>query len=66
LYELIAGYREHGEEGLRPRSKRPHWSPTRVSAAVEDEIVALRKELVDLGVDAGAVARSEGLEPPTF
>lgn len=54
LYELIARYREFGEEGIRPRSKRPHTSPARVAPAIEDEIVALRKELTDLGVDAGA------------
>jgi transposase InsO family protein len=54
LYELIARYREHGDDGLRPQSKRPHSSPTRVAASVEDEIVALRKELTELGVDAGA------------
>lgn len=54
LYELIARYREFGEAGLRPQSKRPRSSPTRVAAAIEDEIVALRKELADLGVDAGA------------
>ena len=54
LYELIARYRQSGDEGLRPESKRPHSSPTRVSAAIEEEIVALRKELTDLGVDAGA------------
>ncbi len=54
LYELIARYREQGDEGLRPQSKRPRSSPTRVSPAMEDEIVALRKELTDLGVDAGA------------
>jgi len=54
LYELIARYRELGEEGLEPRSKRPRSSPTRVAATVEDEIVALRKELTQLGVDAGA------------
>ncbi len=35
-------------------SKRPGSSPTRVGSAIEDEIVALRKELTDLGVDAGA------------
>ena len=29
-------------------------SPTRVPAAVEEEIVGLRKEVTDLGVDAGA------------
>jgi transposase InsO family protein len=54
LYELIARYREHGEAGLKPQSKRPHSSPTRVTASVEDEIIALRKELTELGVDAGA------------
>jgi len=54
LYELIARYREAGDAGLKPHSKRPRSSPTRVAAAVEDEIVALRKELTELGVDAGA------------
>jgi transposase InsO family protein len=54
LYELIGRYREAGDEGLRPQSKRPHSSPTRVADSIEDEIVALRKELTDLGVDAGA------------
>ena len=54
LYELIGRYRELGDEGLRPVSKRPGSSPTRVSPAVEEQIVALRKELTDLGVDAGA------------
>jgi transposase InsO family protein len=54
LYELIGRYREQGDEGLRPQCKRPRSSPTRVSAAIEEEIVALRKELSELGVDAGA------------
>ncbi|MGD9798743.1 MAG: IS481 family transposase [Acidimicrobiia bacterium] len=54
LYELIARYREGGEDGIRPLSKRPQSSPARVSASVEDDIVALRKELLALGVDAGA------------
>lgn len=54
LYELIARYREGGDDGLKPQSKRPRSSPTRVAAVVEDEIVALRKELIELGVDAGA------------
>ena len=53
LYELIARYRDLGDEGLQPQSKRPRSSPTRVPPAIEDEIVALRKELTDLGVDAG-------------
>lgn len=54
LYELIARYRKLGEEGLKAESKRPRSSPTRIDPAVEEEIVALRKELTDLGVDAGA------------
>src|ERR1700676_449309 len=54
LYELIARYRELGDDGLKAQSKRPRSSPTRVAPAVEEEIVALRKELADLGVDAGA------------
>jgi len=54
LYELIARFREAGDDGLRPQSKRPRSSPTRVPVAVEDEIVGLRKELTELGVDAGA------------
>jgi transposase InsO family protein len=54
LYELLARYRQAGDDGLTPRSRRPRSSPTRVAAAMEDEIVALRKELCELGVDAGA------------
>jgi transposase InsO family protein len=54
LYELIGRYRQFGDEGLRPQSRRPRSSPSRVSAAIEEEIVALRKQLSDLGVDAGA------------
>ncbi len=54
LYELIARYRELGDDGLRPQSKRPRSSPTRAAPGIEDEIVALRKQLTDLGVDAGA------------
>ncbi len=54
LYELIARYRELDEEGLRPLSMRPHSSPRRVPAGIDEEIVALRKELTKLGLDAGA------------
>ena len=54
LYELIARYRELGDEGLKPRSKRPKVSPTRVPASLEDEILKLRKSLAEEGLDAGA------------
>lgn len=52
LYELLARYREGGEESLKPRSRQPHRSPTKVSPAIEDEIVALRKSLAARGFDA--------------
>ena len=54
LYELLARYREGGDEALTARSRRPRSSPTRVSTAMEDEIVALRKALAEDGLDAGA------------
>jgi transposase InsO family protein len=54
VYELLARYRVHGEAGLKARSRRPKRSPTRIWDRYEDEIVRLRKELAELGVDAGA------------
>src|SRR5579875_3142508 len=52
LYELVGRYRELGDDGLEPRSRRPRSSPARLAVGTEDEIVALRKELTSLGVDA--------------
>src|SRR5713101_5363153 len=46
-------YEAEGMQGLEPRSRAPRTSPGRISAEVEEVIVALRKELTDLGVDAG-------------
>jgi transposase InsO family protein len=54
LYKLLARYRADGEAGLQPRSKRPRTSPSRIADRHEEAIVALRKELVDGGFDAGA------------
>ena len=54
LYRRLARYRREGEAGLVPRSRRPQRSPGRISDLFEDEIVALRKELADRGLDAGA------------
>ena len=54
VYELCRRYVAEGEAELEPRSRRPHRSPRRTPEAIEDEIVALRKELSDLGVGAGA------------
>ena len=46
-------YAAEGHQGLEPRSKAPAGNPKRVGADVEDAIVALRKELEELGVDNG-------------
>jgi len=54
LYKRLARYRREGPDGLEPRSRRPHRSPARITDRFEDDIVALRKELADLGLDAGA------------
>ncbi|MGH9013795.1 MAG: IS481 family transposase [Acidimicrobiia bacterium] len=51
---LVQRFLAEGDAGLEPRSRRPRSSPHRVSEAVEDEVVELRKELRDLGHDDGA------------
>jgi transposase InsO family protein len=51
---LVARFLAEGEAGLQPRSRRPRHSPGRTIQAVEDEIVALRKELDRGGHEAGA------------
>jgi hypothetical protein len=43
--DAVARYLAEGDTGLQPRSRRPLTSPHRTSAAVEDEIVAIRKGL---------------------
>jgi transposase InsO family protein len=54
FYKWRRRFRAEGLAGLEPRSRRPHRSPQRVSEAVEDAVVGVRKELVDAGLDAGA------------
>jgi transposase len=50
---LVQRFLAEGESALEPRSRRPRRSPRRLDGAVEDEIVALRKHLVECGYDAG-------------
>ena len=54
VWELCRRFDAEGEGGIEPRSRRPRTSPTASTVEVEEQIVSLRKELVDLGVDAGA------------
>jgi transposase InsO family protein len=54
FYKWVNRYREGGLDGLVDRSTRPHRSPGQIDVAVEDEIVRLRKELAEAGLDHGA------------
>lgn len=50
---LVSRYRQGGYEALEARSRRPNAVPRRLDDRTEDEIVELRKQLSELGVDAG-------------
>ena len=68
--ELCRRHAAEGEAGLVPRSRRPRTNPRRVPEALEDRIVALRKEPSDQALDAGAHTIAyhlgrEGLDPPS-
>jgi transposase InsO family protein len=52
--KVVGRFRAGGYGAIEPRSRAPKHIPHRTPAELEDEIVALRKELSDLGVDAGA------------
>jgi transposase InsO family protein len=52
--KLVGRFREGGYDAIAPRSRAPRRIPHRTPDQVEDEIVRLRKELTELGVDAGA------------
>jgi transposase InsO family protein len=54
LFKLLRRYRLEGPAGLEPRSRRPKTSPSRIADLYEDEIVRIRKELLEGGFDAGA------------
>lgn len=49
----VARFRAGGYEALALRSRAPHRHPTQTSTDLEEEIVALRKHLVEDGLDAG-------------
>ena len=54
VQELCRRFAVEGEAGLEPRSRRPRGSPRRTPVELEDEVVELRKDLLDSGFDAGA------------
>jgi transposase InsO family protein len=51
---LVQRYLAEGDAGLRPRPRRPLRSPNRTAKDIEDEVIALRKELERDGHEAGA------------
>jgi transposase InsO family protein len=53
IYALLARYRAEGESAFEPRSRRPRTSPAAIADHVVELIAGLRKELSDLGLDAG-------------
>ena len=69
LYKLLARYRREGEAGLEPRSRRPRRSPSAMDPVLAEQIVALRANLLDQGLDGGALtihwhlARRHGAVP---
>ncbi len=70
VQELCRRYQAEGQAGLIPRSRRPRTNARRVPIGIEDAIVALRKELDDRGLDAGAHTIAyhlsrRGLDPPS-
>jgi transposase InsO family protein len=59
---LVQRYLVEGDRGFAPRSRRPHRSPNQTPAAVEEEIVELRKALDRAGHEAGAATIGAHLE----
>ncbi len=59
---LVQRYLAEGDAGLAPRSRRPHRSPNQTSAAIEEEIVEIRKGLDRAGHEAGAATIAAHLE----
>ena len=59
---LVQRYLAEGEAGLHIRSRRPLTSPGRTARHLENEIVALRKELDREGHEAGAATIAFHLE----
>src|SRR5213596_3553750 len=52
--KVVGRFRQGGYEAIEPRSRAPKRIPHRTPPELEDEIVGLRKDLSDQGLDAGA------------
>jgi transposase len=59
---LVQRYLAEADAGLTPRSRRPLTSPQRTTRELEDEIVAIHKDLDKNGHEAGAATIAFHLE----
>jgi len=71
VHRHVALYRAGGAEALIPERRGPKTSPNQTPVELENVIVALRKELDELGLDAGARTIAyhlgrQGLEVPAL
>ena len=62
IITLVQRYLAEGDQGLVPRSRRPRTSPRQTPREIEDEIVAIRKELDKDGHEAGAATIAAHLQ----
>ena len=51
--KLVARYRTEGDAAFEPRSRRPTTSPRALDPSVVERIVSLRRQLTEVGADAG-------------
>ena len=56
FYKYVERVRAEGLDGLEERSRRPRSSPQQTSVEAEEQVVRLRKELDDAGLDHGATS----------
>lgn len=54
VYRLKARYEAEGMAAAEPRSRRPRTSPRATPPATVEQVLALRKQLTETGLDAGA------------
>ena len=54
VHKMVQRFRAEGPDGLEARSRAPRRNPNQMSTDIEERVVMLRKELLDLGADAGA------------
>ena len=62
VHVLLGRYREFGEGGLEPRSRRPNSHPAATAEDVRTRIKTLRAELEAAGLDAGAESIADRLQ----